>query len=208
MAEVFDTKVRKFLTNQAASQVSAPIIVNCWLEEGDITVGAARTLELKGRMQTQKSYSWASPIAKGNNVELYVSTLSLYASLLGKPIVSALSGSGGIVGEVLDYPESMQYQPSTSGAANSPTLRIAGRFYRMAPVRLDFLGYETVAVDGTAGGTSGGPILVGDRLTYDVDAGVFIKGAATSPLMSCHYAAGANMYVGALRLSGVITTDT
>ena len=206
MAEVFDTKVRKFLTNQAASQVSAPIIVNCWLEEGDITVGAARTLELKGRMQTQKSYSWASPIAKGNNVELYVSTLSLYASLLGKPIVSALSGSGGIVGEVLDYPESMQYQPSTSGAANSPTLRIAGRFYRMAPVRLDFLGYETVPVDGTAGGSTGGPIAVGDHLTYDVSSGVYIKGT-DSPLISCHYAAGA-ANVGALRLPGVITTQT
>ena len=204
MAEIFDTKVRKFLTNQAAPQVSAPIVVACWLEEGNITVNSARTLELKGRMQTQKSHSWASPIAKGDNVQLCVDTNFLYASLYGKPIVSALVTTGGIVGEVLDYPESLQYRPASSAVANSITYRVAGRYYRLAPVRIDALGYETVPVDGTVSG----PIAVGDRLKYDVSDAVYIKdGAGTSPLISCHYSAAANTNVGALRLTGIITTQ-
>ena len=201
MAEIYDTKVRKLLTNQAAPQVNAPIIVNCWLEEGNITVGAANTLEMKGRMQSQPSYSWVSPLSKGDMVELYVSTSALYASLLGKPIVSALAGTGGVIGTILDYPEPLQYRPATSAAANSPANRIAGRYYRMAPVRIDALGYETVPVDGTT------PIAVGDRLKFDVTTSKFVKQTeATSPLIACHYSAANNTNVGALRLSGVITT--
>jgi hypothetical protein len=205
-AEIFDTKVRKLLTNQAAPQVNAPIIVNCWLEEGNITVNAANTLEMKGRMQTQPTYSFATPLAKGDLVELCVSVYALYADLLGKPLVTAVSSSGGIIGQILDYPEPLQYRPANSTAANSVTKRVTGRYYRMAPVRIDALGYETVAVDGTAGGGTGGPILVGDRLDYDISAANYIKGT-TSPLVSCHYAAAGSMYVGALRLPGIVTTQ-
>ena len=206
MAEIFDTKVRKFLTNQAASQVNAPVIVNCWLEEGDITVTSANTLEMKSRMNTQKAFSWASAsmLGKGNKVSLLADVAFLYASLLGKPIVSTPATTSGIVGEILDYPEPLQYQPSSTTAANSIAKRVAGRFYRLAPVRFDYLGYETVPVDGTVGG----PIAVGDRLTYDISSAVYIKDAgAASPLVSCHYSAAASTNVGALRLPGIVTTQ-
>ncbi len=202
MPTKYNVNYKKIYTNYNDTRLSAPIIMDVWLEEGNITKVDADTLEVKGRDSVWPGYSFASRLTKGDLVQLSVDTAFTYAALQGVPIVSAVASTGGIVGEILNYPVNLRHVPPTSAAADSVAERVAGKYYRIAPVRLEGLWYDTVLTNGTSA------IAVGDRLTYDVSDEKYIKDdAGTSPLIACHYSAADNTYVGALRLPGVITTQ-
>jgi hypothetical protein len=190
--------------NYGDGRVSAPIIVDCWLEEGNVTVNSANTIQYKGKMMGLPSQSFQYPLTLGSLVQLAgTQSVFTFESLEGKPIVSAVSGTGGVIGELIDYPTRMVATPASSAAADSYSERVAGKFYRVAPVRLYGMQYVPLVINNTTA------IAVGDHLEYVVDEAGWRKETSTtvSPVIACHVATVSGQYVGGLFLGGLIPTS-
>lgn len=204
MVNKYSVNFKKTLTNQASSQINAPIIIDAWLEEGAITVTDAGSYDIKGREGIWDTFAFAARAAKNDLVQLAATDVAyLYESLQGHPIVMKTASSGGIVGQILDYPRGLNYTPPNTAAADTIAKRVAGKYYRLAPIRLDAMWYDTVKVNGQST-----PIAVGDHLIYDVSSAAYVKesGTTLSPLVAAHYAATDGIYVGAIK--GLQTTTS
>jgi hypothetical protein len=187
------------IANYWDGRVSAPVMIDCWLEEGAITVNAANTIQYGGSMLSMPSETYGAVLTIRDLVQLASADAAYTFDLLaGKPIVSKVSGSGGVVGEILTYPTRPVQTPASTGAADTLAKRVAGKFYRIGVIRLFGVQYCPVLCD------AGTAIVVGDRLLYDVSDAKWKKdGGATSPVVACHNAAsGSSIYVGALFLGG------
>ena len=205
MATIYDCMALKTVTNQSQTAVNGPIILDCWFEEGDITVSSAKSHSLGGMMLDRPLYTWGSQVTYADNPQApdFVSPAPTnaeytYLKLQGKPILvlaSAISSGTtpivGVLGNDLLGPVCI---PSTSAAADSVAERVAGKFLRHGQVTLFGMAYYPVAVDATT------DIDVGVHLVYDKSSGLFkYQAAGTSPVIAMHAATDASgQYVGAL----------
>ncbi len=201
MATYYDVMALKTPTNQSQSPVNAPVIIDCWLEEGNLTVGTAKTISLGGVMLDRPTYTWASQISYNDNptapdwVSLATSDAEYtYAKLQGRPIISAKeTNTNPIIGVLGSDPLGPEVIPSSS--KTSVATRVAGLHLRHAQVTLFGFAYYPVPVEATT------DIAVGDHLEYDNSAHLFQKEDSTtlSPVIACHAATEATgQVVGAL----------
>lgn len=197
MANRYNVEASKGRTNYMDGRGSAPVIVDCLFDRGTITVAAADTVQYKGKALGMTSTTFAvNPDIDTVNlgdyyVQLDVSTAATYEACQGKPIVSKVAATGGVAGSLVTYGNPLMVTP-TSTPVDTVATRITGKYLAVEAVKLYGYDYRPVKVDGA----TGGPILVGDAITYDVDADEWIKGG--SNVISCHYAAADSLYVGAL----------
>jgi hypothetical protein len=190
--------------NYNDGRVSAPIMLPCWLEEGTVTVGSANTVQYKGSMLALPSQTYASPLAIDDVVQLASSSSSYtFDALQGKPIVSVVASSGGVIGNLVTYPTRPVHTPAATTDADSVAERVAGLYYRVGTVRMFGVQYQPVIV--LAQSTA---IAIGDHLVYHVAEGKWEKESSTtvSPVIACHAAHADNVYVGALFLGGIATS--
>jgi len=125
-----------------------PVMIDCWLEEGAITVNAANTIQYGGAMLSMPSETYGAVLTIRDLVELGPADAAYtFDALAGKPIVSKVSGSGGVVGEILTYPTRPVQTPSSTAAADTIAERVAGKFYRVGVVRLFGVQYCPVLCD-------------------------------------------------------------
>jgi hypothetical protein len=202
---IYDCMSLKTVTNQSQTAVNGPIILDCWFEEGNCVVSAAKSHSTGGVMLDRPLYTWASQVTYADNPTApdFVSpatqnTEYTYAKLYGKPILvlssSITSGTTpivGVLGNDLLGPVSI---PASSGLADTPAKRIAGRYLRHGQCTLFGLAYYPVAVDATTN------IDVGTHLVYDKSSALFkYQAAGTSPVIAMHSAEDVSgQYVGAL----------
>lgn len=197
---VYNVMALKTPTNQSQTAVNAPVIIDAWLEEGNLTVASAKTISTGGVMLDRPTYTWASRITFNDDptspdfVSLATSDAEYtYVKLQGKPILSAAgTNTNPFVGVLGADPVGPVVIPSSS--KTSVATRVAGPYLRHAQVTLFGLAYYPVAVDATT------DIAVGDHLLYDNSEVAWVKdGAAASPVIACHAATDASgQYVGAL----------
>lgn len=207
MATIYDSMALKTVTNQAQSGVNMPIVLDCWFEEGAITVGLVKTISNGNVMLDRPLYTWASRVDFADNPQApdWVTPATTnseytYLKLQGKPILalntSRASGTSnvvGVLGSDLKGPVSL---PVDTAAADSVAKRVAGFYLRHGQVTLLGCAYYPVAVD--AGTTD---IAVGDHLVYNRGTALWTKETTTylSPVIACHVATEATgQYVGAL----------
>lgn len=210
MSSVYDSMALKTVANQSQSAVGAPIILDAWFEEGDITVNAAKTISRGGAMLDRPLYSWAARVdyADDPTAPDFVTLVDnnanyTYDLLQGKPMLvlkGIASGNPivGVLGSDLLGPICI---PQSTIAANSIEKRVAGKFLRHGQVTLFALAYYPVPVNATT------DIAVGDRLLYDESDKLWVKDASlASPVIACHAATEASgQYVGALFLGCPLT---
>jgi hypothetical protein len=203
MVNRYNVEASKSRTNYMDGRVSGPVIVDALLDRGAITVTAKNTVGYKGKVLGMPSLTFGvnpdiDVVNRGDYyVQLDVSTAATYEACEGRPIVSKVAGTGGVAGTLLTLGNTLMVTPSTTPVDTVAT-RIAGKYLAVEAVK--FYGYEymPVKVNGTAGGDTGGPILVGSGLTYDVSREAYILDADGTAAISCHYAAADDLYVGAL----------
>lgn len=205
MANRYNVEAMKTRTNYMDARVSAPVVLSAWIEQGNPTVGTKNTKFYNGKYLGMPDLTFATEFdmdtvnAGEEQLQLAVDTAYTYEALKGRPILTKPSTTGGVIGVLLEYGNQPYAIPATSGAADSVAKRVTNLYYRAELVKLYGVEYRPVNVDGA----TGGPIAVGDRLTWDVSAGEWIKdGGATSPVVSCHYSAADSTKVGALFLGG------
>jgi hypothetical protein len=190
--------------NYSDGRVSAPIIIDCWLEEGAVTVNSASTIQYKGRMLGLPSQSFAAALTVGSKVQLApTDSAYTFAALEGKPIVSAVAATGGVIGELVTYPTEMIHTPSSSAAADTIAERVAGKFYRQASVKIYAMEYSPCIVNNTTA------VAVADHLEYVVDESGWRKETSTtvSPVIACHVATASGQYTGGLFLGGLVPSS-
>jgi hypothetical protein len=196
--------------NYNDGRVSAPVFVPCWLEEGTITVNSASTIQYEGTMLAMPSQSYASPLTQYSLVQLALDGVTpgafTFDAMQGKPVVSAVSGSGGVVGELITYPTRPVHTPTSTKSAIAD--RVSGLYYRVGTVRLLGMQYQPVLVKNSA---STGAIVPGNALKYDVSDGMWKLDSSSpaSPVISCHYAnSSSDIYVGALFTGGAAVSQS
>lgn len=195
----------KTVANQSQTAVNSPIIMDCWFEEGAITVASAKTVSTGNVMLDRPLYTFASRVDFADNPTApdWVSPAATnaeytYAKLKGKPILvlssSITSGTTPVVGVLGSYLSGPVAIPSASGYADTVAKRVAGPFLRHGQVTLFGMAYYPVAVDATD------DITVGAHLVYDKSTALFkLQAAGTSPVIAMHAATDATgQYVGAL----------
>lgn len=204
MATIYDSMALKMPSNQSQSAVNAPVILDCWFEEGNLTVGSSKTISTGSVMMDRPTYTWVSRVDFADNPQApdFVTTAPTdveytYLKLQGKPILvlntSVTSGTAnvvGVLGSDLKGPVSIPSASQTSIAT-----RVAGLYLRHGQVTLLGCAYYPVAVEATT------DIYVGDHLVYDRSDALWEKESSTtlSPVIACHTAISATgQYVGAL----------
>jgi hypothetical protein len=203
MVNRYAVEAVKGRTNYMDGRVSGPVIVDALLDRSTITVTAKNTVGYKGKVLGMPSLTFAvnPSIDTVNNgdyyVQLDVSTAATYEACEGRPIVSKVAGTGGVAGTLLTLGNTLMVTPSTTPVDTVAT-RIAGKYLAVEAVKLYGYEYMPVKVNGTAGGDTGGPILVGSPLQYDVSREAYILAGSGTAVISCHYAAADDLYVGAL----------
>lgn len=204
MATIYDSMALKTVTNQSQSGVNAPIIIDCWFEEGNITVSSAKTVSSGNVMLDRPLYTWASRVDFADNpqapdfVMLAPTDVEYtYLKLQGKPIMvlntSVTSGTANVIGVLGSDLKGPIVAPSAS--STSVAARVAGLYLRHGQVTLFGCAYYPVAVEATT------DISVGDHLVFDRSDALWKKESATtlSPVIACHTATDATgQYVGAL----------
>ena len=202
---VYDAMALKLVTNQAQTAVNGPIIMDCWFEEGNITVASAKTYSTGGVMLDRPLYSFGTVVSFADDpqdpdwVTLAPNSAEYtYAKLQGKPILelasAVKSGTVPIVGALGSDLKGPVVLPANSAAADSVAERVAGLYLRHGQVTLFGLAYYPVEIEGTT------DIAPGDHLVYDISDGYWKKETSTvvSPVISCHAATDTGEYVGAL----------
>jgi len=207
MADRYNVEAVKGRTNYMDGRVSSPVIVSAILEQGAITVAAKNTVGYKGTRLGMPSMTFGTEfdidvVNRGDQfVQLALdgdgTTAYTYDACQGKPVVSKISGTGGVAGVLLTYGNPLMADPTSTTAANSITKRVASKFYAVEAVKLFGCEYHPVKV-ATAASGSNGVIAPGDALTYDVSLEEWIKDDDGTAVISCHYANSDDLYVGAL----------
>jgi len=204
MANRYNVEAVKSRTNYMDPRGSAPVIVSAILEQGAITVTAKNTVGYKGQRLGMPSMTFATEfdIDVVNRGDQFIQIATdgegtssyTYEACQGKPVVSKVSGTGGVAGTLLTYGSALMADPASTTAANSITKRVTGKYYAVEAVKLFGMEYHPVKVL-VSGEAS---IAPGDFLTYDVSADEWVKDADGTMVMSCHYATADDLYVGAL----------
>ena len=204
MATIYDSMALKGPTNQAQSAINCPIILDCWFEEGTLTVGSSKTISLGNVMMDRPTYTWGTIVDFGDDPQApdFVTTAPTdaaytYLLLQGKPILvlntTVTTGTANVVGILGSDLKGPAVIPSAT--KSSIATRVAGLYLRHGQVTLLGCAYYPVAVDATT------DINVGDHLVYDRSSALWAKESSTtlSPVISCHAATDASgQYVGAL----------
>lgn len=205
MATIYDSMALKGPTNQAQSAINMPIILDCWFEEGNLTVASTKTISTGNVMMDRPTYTWASRVDFADNpqapdfvIPATSNSEYTYLKLQGKPIMvlntSVTSGTVNVVGVLGSDLKGPVAVPSAS--QTSVATRVAGLYLRHGQVTLLGCLYYPVAVN--AGTTD---IAVGDHLVYNRGTALWTKETTTtlSPVIACHAATEASgQYVGAL----------
>jgi hypothetical protein len=204
MANRYNVEAVKGRTNYMDGRGSAPVIVSAILEQGAITVTAKNTVGYKGQRLGMPSMTFAKEfdidvVNRGDQfVQIATDTEGAaaftYEACQGKPVVTKVSGTGGVAGVLLTYENALMADPSNTAAADTIAKRVASKFYAVEAVKLYGMEYHPVKVL-VSGETA---IVPGDFLTYDVSADAWVKDADGSAVMACHYATTDALYVGAL----------
>lgn len=201
MVDKYGVDVKKTKNNHAETQLSAPILMTCLVEEGAITVADAESAQYRSRMNSEDIYTFAAPVTIGDKVQLAAaSNYYTYAALKGMPIVAKKASNNDtvIIGEVVGYPMPLLNKPANTGAAASVQLRAASLFYRTVLVKVFAMGYESLTVLGSSvGAVSAGQYVVWDNSAAGYQA-TASTGTVKSNALACHYSASDTAYVGLL----------
>ena len=201
MVDKYATDIKKTKNNYPETQVSAPLLMTCLIEEGAITVADAESAQYRSRMNSEDIYTFAAPATIGDKVQLAAaSNYYTYDALKGMPIVQKKlsSNTTPIIGEIVGYPMPLLNKPTNTGAAASVQLRVAGLFYRTVLVKVFSMGYEALTVLGSGvGAVSAGNFLIWDNSAagYQQSAST---GATVTRALACHYSASDTALVGVL----------
>ena len=110
-------------------------IMSCILNEGAPTVVASGTT-LDMQNVTMKTLTWASPLARGNMVQLTISTDCTFLLTGGSMVVEqATDGDAAVIGRIVSTP-GVFTEPANDAAANDLDERLAGGYYRTALVEI------------------------------------------------------------------------
>jgi hypothetical protein len=206
MVDKFGVDVKKNRNNHAETQLSAPILITCLIEEGDIVVADAETAQYRSRMNSEDIYTFTTPATIGDKVQIAAaSNYYTYAALKGMPIVQKKISTNNtpIIGEIVGYPMPLLNKPASSGVANSVQLRAASLFYRTVLVKVFAMGYESLAVLGSTVGA----VSPGNYILWDNSAAGYQQtgtaGTVASNALACHYSAADTPYVGVLILGPI-----
>ena len=192
-------------TNQSQSAINAPVILDVWFEEGNLTVASAKTISRGNVMMDRPTYTWVSRVDFADNPQApdFVTTAPTdaeytYVKLQGKPIMvlntAVTSGTANVVGVLGSDLHGPVRIPSSS--QTSVANRVAGLYLRHGQVTLFGCVYYPIPVE-----TTSANITVGDHLVYDRSDALWKKesGTTLSPVIACHAATdNTGQYVGAL----------
>lgn len=107
--------------------------LTCILKEGDITYTGSGLANYKGDIVSQDFVSFASPISKGDLVELSADTANTFSATGGLPVVCpAGTASNLAIGVVIENPERILKMPTENQSTWSTML--ANGYYRIATV--------------------------------------------------------------------------
>jgi hypothetical protein len=186
----YAVNVKKTKNNHPETQLSAPLLITCLLEEGNITVADAESAQYRSRMNSEDLYTFATPAAIGDKVQIAATdTAYTHANCHGMPIVAkyAAANTTPMIGEIVGYPMPLLSKPATSVAANSPAKRVVGAngnpYLRTVLVKVFAMEYEVLTIVGA--------INAGAFVGYDYGVGVagYQTFATITKALCCHYSA-------------------
>ena len=120
-------------TSSIAGNYPGGIVVTCILDEGAPTVASTSYDQLG---QSAKGLTWASELAEGDMVAISNDTAGTYVACEGLPLVEkAVDGETLVIGQIVGTPRLMAF-PAASADANTLAERLAGKYYRVANVKL------------------------------------------------------------------------
>lgn len=193
----YGTDIKKTKNNHPETQLSAPILITCLLEEGAITVADAETAQYRSRMNSEDLYTFAAPAAIGDKVQITTADVAYTLSACkGMPVVQKYisTNTTPIIGEIVGYPMPLLAKPVDTAAANSIAKRVTGAngnpFMRTVLVKIFAMGYEDVDIHSA--------VAVGDYVKWDNSEQQYTT-LTTTPThaLCCHYGAG-NVHSGIL----------
>ncbi len=199
MADRYNVEAVKSRTNYNDGRVSGPVILDSILERGNITIASANTVGYKGKALGMKSATFAvNPDIDVVNlgdyyVQLAASDASYtYLACQGRPVVTAVSGTGGVAGILMTYGNPRMVTPTAT--ENTLADRVSQKNHAIEAVKFFAMEYHPVKVKVSAEAN----IAVGDALTYDVSSAAWVYDADGTAVISCHVATADGEYVGAL----------
>lgn len=186
----YGTDIKKAKNNHAETQLSAPLLITCLVEEGAITVASAETGQYRSRMNSEKIYTFARPVAIGDKVQLTAADNAYtLAACKGMPVVQKYvsTNTTPIIGEVVGYPMPLLAKPTNDAAADTIAERVTGSggnpFMRTVLVKVLAMGYEAVSVHGAC--------LVGEYVKWDNSEQQYASVTTNAThAICCHYTAG------------------
>lgn len=187
----YATNVKKTKNNHPETQLSAPVLMTCLLEEGAITVADAESAQYRSRMNSEDIYTFARPAAIGDKVQIAANDSAYtYTALKGMPVVQkhVNTNTTPIIGEIVGYPMPLLAKPTNTAAADSISKRVTGSsgnpFMRTVLVKVFAMEYEVLTIVGA--------IDAGAYVGYDQGVGVAGYETQTTNAthaLSCHYSA-------------------
>lgn len=199
MTDRYNVEAVKSRTNYMDGRVSGPVILDSILERGNITIANANTVGYKGQTLGMKSATFAvNPDIDVVNlgdyyVQLAASDASYtYEACQGRPVVTAVSGTGGVAGTLVTFGNSLMVTPTAT--ENTLADRVNQKNHAIEAVKFFAMEYHPVKVKVSAEAN----VAVGDALTYDVSSAMWVKDVDGTAVISCHVATADGEYVGAL----------